>query len=114
MRTSAIITATASAILLTGCATSGLTFDALDKDGDGFAKFADVASADKVGSVQTVSAFDTNSDAQLSLAEFEAYVNSSQRASALDALAAQRRAQAQIRDIPRGATSRSSSGSYGS
>ncbi len=115
MKLTTMIAATFGAVLLTGCATTGLTFDALDKDADGFAKIADVASADKVGTVQSVSAFDTNSDAKLSATEFQAYLASPQRTAALNALAkqeaAERAARSQYdRTIPSAATS----GSYGS
>lgn len=96
---------------ITACASTPFTFAALDEDQNGFVSLADVAKADKYVPLQSLAAFDTDGDAQMNPAEFEAYLSSDVRQAARNAALEEQRirqVQQQTRTVGGGG------GSYGS
>lgn len=100
-----------SALAISACASTELTFSNLDQDQNGFVSLADVAKADKYVPIQSLAAFDTDGDAQLNSAEFESYLASDVRLTARNAAQEEKR----LRQLERQARSTGGGGgSYGS
>jgi len=112
MKTAHILVAAAGILAISACATATpFTFENLDKDQNGLVALADVTKADKIDSSLSITAFDTDGDAQLNISEFNTYLTSDFRQSALSA-EAQRR---EFERLHRASRSTSTGGgSYGS
>ena len=115
MKTALIIAAAAGTLAISACATATpFTFENLDQDQNGLVALADVSKADNIDSSLSIKEFDTDGDAQLNIAEFNSYLSSDFRQTAL-AAEAQRREIQRTRQLSRSASSGGGGGgSYGS
>lgn len=110
MKTLTKLAAAAGLLTMAACTTTPLTFEALDADGDGLTAISDVAASDKLVPARVLNAFDTDGDAQFSAAEFATYLNSAERATAIQVAEAER---AERLAAQRAASSRNYGGSSG-
>ena len=114
MKTTFALTAIAGASLLAACASAPpLTFTNLDEDQNGFVSVSSVADADRFGSLDDVTGFDADGDAQLDAAEFNAYMSSDNRANAIQ-VAEQRKIERERQLQSSRSSGGSSGGGYGS
>ena len=103
--------AIAGVLTISACTSSvPFTFENLDPDQNGLVALADVTKADKIDASLSIAAFDVDGDAHLNAKEFNTYLTSDFRQSALEA-------EIQRREIERSRSysrSGSSGGGFGS